>query len=117
MPGRRPGDESILLFPHLIEPGFQVLVHGVLLWTAMIKRTETSVRLPASMPSKQACRMGGQNNCSSSRRRIVRLLACGGVAAWASPGLTEAQTAPPGGETPRYGGGLPPDRCGDPPPF
>src|SRR4030095_11245366 len=104
MPGRRPGDESILLFPHLIQPGLQVLVHGVLLWTAMIKRTETSARLPASMTSKEAFRMVGQNNCSISRRRIVGLLACGGVAAWASHGLTGAHPPRPGGGAPAHWG-------------
>jgi ABC-type transport system substrate-binding protein len=69
------------------------------------------------MTSKEAFRMVGQNNCSISRRRIVGLLACGGMAAWASHGLTEAQTAPPGGETSRYGGVLTQDTFADPPHF
>jgi peptide/nickel transport system substrate-binding protein len=69
------------------------------------------------MTSKEAFRMVGQDNCSISRRRIVGLLAGGGVAAWASRGLTEAQTSPPGGETPRYGGVFTQDTFADPPHF
>jgi peptide/nickel transport system substrate-binding protein len=61
--------------------------------------------------------MEDRSGLALSRRRLMGMLASGGLATWTARGVAGAQTAPTAAEAPRYGGILTQDTFADPPHF